>query len=312
MGTRRKERKEIIFVLILKKLIDFFLFFFFLVQNFTQYSLFCLSNISFFANFADMEMIFNPDIFYSVITAMAILAVIVFFALQRIEAAYGMTYSKKWGPSLNNRTGWVIMETPAFAAMTLIWWISPRATETIPCVMAALFLLHYFQRSFIFPLLMRGRSRMPLAIIVMGIIFNTINAYLIGGWLFFVAPDDYYSPQWLTSPRFIIGTIIFLTGMAINMHSDHVIRNLRKPGDNRHYIPRKGMYRFVTAGNYFGEFTEWVGFAILTWSLPGLVFALWTFANLAPRARSLHKRYTAEFGQEFTSLRLKYILPFIY
>ncbi len=153
---------------------------------------------------------------------------------------------------------------------------------------------------------------MPLAIIVMGIIFNTINAYLIGGWLFFVAPDDYYSPQWLTSPRFIIGTIIFLTGMAINMHSDHVIRNLRKPGDNRHYIPRKGMYRFVTAGNYFGEFTEWVGFAILTWSLPGLVFALWTFANLAPRARSLHKRYTAEFGQEFTSLRLKYILPFIY
>ena len=45
-----------------------------------------------------MEMIFNPDIFYSVITAMAILAVIVFFALQRIEAAYGMTYSKNGVP----------------------------------------------------------------------------------------------------------------------------------------------------------------------------------------------------------------------
>lgn len=42
-------------------------------------------------------------------------------------------------------------------------------------------------------------------------------------------------------------------GMGINIHSDSVIRHLRKPGDTRHYLPQKGMYRYVTSGNYFGE-----------------------------------------------------------
>lgn len=243
---------------------------------------------------------------------MAVLAVIVFFALQRVEAAYGMTYSKKWGPSVNNKAGWILMEAPAFFAMGAIWLLSARATSAAPCVMASLFMLHYFQRTFIFPLLMRGKSRMPLAITVMGMVFNTINAYMIGGWLFFVSPPDHYTPSWLTSPLFILGTVIFLSGMAINIHSDHVIRTLRKPGDTGHYIPRRGLYRYVTGANYFGEFTEWTGFAILTWSVPGAVFALWTFANLAPRAKSLYGKYASRFGSEFTSLNRRYIIPFIY
>lgn len=259
-----------------------------------------------------MEIIFKPEVFDIVTGSMAVLAVVVFIALHRVEAAYGMTYSPKWGPSVSNRTGWVVMEAPAFICMALIWLLSPRHGEIAPCVMATLFELHYFQRTFIFPFLMRGKSRMPWGIVVMGIVFNTINAYMIGGWLFFVAPPDHYPTTWLASPLFILGTVIFFSGMGINLHSDHVIRNLRKPGDNRHYIPRKGLYRFVTGANYFGEFTEWVGYAILTWSVPGAVFALWTFANLAPRARSLHGRYSREFGEEYTSLNRHYIIPFLY
>ena len=257
-------------------------------------------------------MIFEPEIYHTVIICMAVMAVIVFFALQKIEAAYGMTYSPKWGPSLNNKLGWVLMEAPAFIIMGLIWALSPRAGEVAPCIMAGLFELHYFQRSFIFPFLMRGKSRMPFAIMLMGVIFNSINAYMIGGWLFHVAPANYYTIAWLYSPQFIIGTIIFFAGMAINIHSDHVIRSLRAPGDTRHYIPKRGLYRYVAGANYFGELTEWIGFAILTWSAAGAVFALWTFANLAPRAKSLSAKYADRFGDEFTSLRLRYIIPFIY
>lgn len=257
-------------------------------------------------------MIYDSTVYNIVLGSMAILAVIVFIALQKIEAAYGMTFSTRWGPAFNNKAGWVIMEAPAFLLMAAIWISSPRSGEIAPCVMAGLFELHYFQRSFIFPLLMRGKSRMPLAIVLMGMIFNSINAYLIGGWLFYVSPVGEYTLSWLYSPLFILGCVIFFTGMAINIHSDHVIRTLRAPGDTRHYIPKKGLYRWVAGANYFGEFTEWVGFAILTWSLAGAVFALWTFANLAPRAKSLSARYTARFGEEFTSLKLRYILPFIY
>ena len=40
---------------------------------------------------------------------------------------------------------------------------------------------------------------------------------------------------------------------------------------------------------------EWTGWAIATWSLAGLVFPIWTFANLAPRAIKNHKWYKETF-----------------
>ncbi len=255
---------------------------------------------------------FSVDTYYAVVWTMVALAVIVFISLQKVTAGYGVAYTRAWGPSVPNRIGWVLMEAPVFFAMLGIWLASSRRGEPALVVMTSLFLLHYFQRSFIFPLLIRGRSRMPLSIILMGITFNLVNAYMIGGWFFHVSPPEAYPVSWLWSPCFILGTIIFFAGMAINIHSDSIIRNLRKPGDRGHYIPRGGMFRYVTSANYLGEFVEWTGFAILSWSLPGAVFAIWTFANLAPRARSLHQRYLSEFGDEYAALRRRYILPFIY
>ncbi|MCM1291276.1 MAG: 3-oxo-5-alpha-steroid 4-dehydrogenase [Prevotella sp.] len=254
----------------------------------------------------------NYTFFNSVIAAMTILAVIVFFALQRHNAPYGINYSPSWGPSIPNRPGWIIMETPAFLCLALLWVLSPRALNPAPAVMASLYLIHYFQRSFIFPLLINGKNKMPWMIILSGALFNVINAYLIGDWIFFLAPENLYQPDWLTSPLFISGTIIFLGGMYINLRSDYIIRHLRKPGDSRHYIPYGGMFRYVSCANYLGEFTEWVGFAILSWSLPGAVFALWTFANLAPRAKSVHRKYITEFGPQYSKLNRKAIIPFLY
>ena len=259
-----------------------------------------------------MESIFSPEVFNTVLGVMIALAVVVFFALHRITAGYGMMYDRKWGPALNNRVGWVVMEAPVFFAMLLLWLLSPRRSEVAPAVMTCLFLYHYFQRSFIFPMLIKGRSRMPLAIILCGIVFNLVNAYMIGGWLFYVSAPGTYPDSWLLSPCFIAGTLVFVVGNVINLHSDYIIRHLRRPGDTRHYIPRGGMFRYVTSANYFGELIEWTGYAILTWSLPAAVFVLWTFANLAPRARSLHARYESEFGDEYTALRRRYLLPFIY
>lgn len=259
-----------------------------------------------------MESVFRPTGYYIILTVMSVLAVIVFIALHRITAGYGMMRNKKWGPSVNNRLGWFIMELPAFACMAVLWALSPRGGNPALCVMGALFELHYFQRTFIFPLLIRGKGTMPWAIIIMGMVFNAINAYLLGGWLFYISPADMYPASWLLSPLFILGAIIFFIGMGINLYSDHIIRNLRAPGDNNHYIPHKGLYRYVAAANYFGETVEWIGYAILTWSVAGVVFVMWTFANLAPRARRIHKKYCDEFGKEYSSLHRRYIIPFLY
>ena len=256
--------------------------------------------------------------YYIVMGCMAVMAVIVFIALFFFKAGYGYLSSSNWGPKISNRTAWMIMEAPAFLLLlfqTIGFAVSGDDTgneKPVLYIMAGLYLLHYFQRSFIFPLMMRGKSTMPIAIMLMGLVFNTLNAYLIGGWLYAEAPAGMYGTSWLWSPQFIIGVIVFFTGMAINLHSDHVIRNLRKPGDTRHYIPRKGFYKYVTSANYFGELTEWIGYAILTWSPAGLLFAVWTFANLGPRAKSLTEKYEMEFGEEYRKLDKKHLIPFIW
>ena len=243
---------------------------------------------------------------------MSIIAVIVFIALYFVTAGYGVFYNKKWGPSIPNKIGWILMESPVFIAMILLCVFSERSTNIVCLIFLILFEIHYFQRSFIFPFLIRGKSVMPLSVILMGVVFNTLNALMQGGWIFYVAPENMYEMSWLTTPQFIIGTLIFISGMIINIHSDYIIRHLRKPGDTKHYLPKKGMFKYVTSANYFGEFVEWCGFAILTWSLAGAVFALWTFANLAPRAAKIYDNYKKEFGDELDTKKVKRILPFIY
>ena len=242
---------------------------------------------------------------------MAAVAVVVFVALQFFEAGYGYLFDRRYGPPVNNKVGWVLMESPVFVAMCILWAMSDRQWATVPLVLFSMFQLHYFQRSFIFPLLMRGKSKMPLGIVLMGMVFNTLNALMQGGWIFYLAPADYYA-DWFAKPYIYVGVLLFFAGMFINMQSDYIIRHLRKEGDTRHYIPRGGAFRYVSSANYFGELLEWTGFAIASWSWAGVVFVLWTFANLAPRSASLYKRYAKEFGEEFTSRGRKRIIPFIY
>ncbi len=243
---------------------------------------------------------------------MAAVAVVVFIALLFVDAGYGKFYNPKWGPSLDNHHGWFLMEVPVFIAMLVLWWYSDRRTDPSRLVFLLLFEIHYFHRSFIFPVQIRGRSKMPWAIVIMGAAFNTLNAFMQGGWIFWVSPRDMYGSDWLLKAPFIVGTLLFAWGMVVNISSDATIRSLRKPGDTAHYLPKGGMFRYVTSANYFGEFVEWVGFAVLTWSWAGAVFALWTFANLAPRAASIYERYKREFPDQLDTRRVKRMIPLIW
>jgi steroid 5-alpha reductase family enzyme len=174
---------------------------------------------------------------------------------------------------------------------------------------------------------------MPISIPALGIVFNVFNGYLQGGWLFRVSPP--YSASWLRDPRFLSGAALFLAGMAINWHSDSVLRNLRKSGplpdgrgsataarSNRavtvrersaateYKVPQGGLYRWVSCPNYLGEIVEWLGWAIATWSPAGAVFAFWTAANLIPRALSHHKWYRQHFPDYPKSRRP--VIPSLY
>ncbi len=94
----------------------------------------------------------------------------------------------------------MIMEAPVFIAMCWFWVMFPRKWELIPFVFFLLFQIHYLQRAFIFPWLIKGRSRMPVLIMLMGIVFN-------------LAPREMYTESWLGDPRFLAGTALFITGL---------------------------------------------------------------------------------------------------
>ena len=109
---------------------------------------------------------------------MSLIAVFVFIALYFVEAGYGYLFNPKFGFPVPNKVAWVLMECPVFIAMAILWWLSPVKFDAAPLALFIIFQMHYFQRSFIFPLLIRGNSKMPVGIMLMGMIFNTLNAVM--------------------------------------------------------------------------------------------------------------------------------------
>ena len=81
----------------------------------------------------------------------------------------------------------------------------------------------------------------------------------------------------------------------MNLHADTCLIRLRGDGTGGYKIPHGGAYRWVSCPNYLGEILEWIGFAVATWSLTGAAFAVWTIANLFPRARDHHRWYQERF-----------------
>ena len=266
-----------------------------------------------------MNTFVTPELgsFYNFLFIMALIGLVVFVTLYFVDAGYGKMRSEKWGSAINNKVGWFLMEMPVFLVVLYLWAVSPyEVTRHVPYVLFLLiFEFHYFQRSFIFPFLLKGNGKMPIVIMALSVIWNIINGYAQGWWLFHLAPKyvpDMYTEAWVHDPRFIAGVAIFILGWCINMHSDHVIRHLRKPGDTNHYLPKRGLYKYVTSANYLGEITEWLGFAVLTWSAAGFLFFWFSCCNLVPRANSIYLRYEQEFASEFDRKKLKRIIPFIY
>ena len=258
--------------------------------------------------------------FYIYLWVMIGIAVATFITLYFVEAGYGMLRTSKWGKTISNKLAWCFMEVPIFMAMIILWLTSQHRWDIVPIVFLLIFQSHYVQRALIFPFLLKGNGRMPIGIMFMGISFNILNAMMQGYWIFHVAyiqePQAQFvqaGTQWFCSWQFILGICLFVAGYFINLRSDYIIRHLRKdPNDSKHYFPKGFMFNYVTSANYFGELIEWLGFAILTWSVSGLVFFIWTFANLVPRAHAIYKRYQKEFPEEMKNRKLKRVIPFIY
>ncbi|MCO6460362.1 MAG: 3-oxo-5-alpha-steroid 4-dehydrogenase [Saprospiraceae bacterium] len=235
------------------------------------------------------------------------LAVVIFMVLLFITAPYGRHVKKSWGPLIDNRTGWIIMELFVLVALLLFVLTGKYKQTLVNWLIIGIFSLHYINRSLIFPFRLRTNGKkMPISIMFMGIFFNLINGFLIG---YYLGNCRQYPIEWFYSGSFISGTLLFILGMTINWKSDNYLINLRKPGETGYKIPSGRLFNYVSCPNLLGEIIEWGGFAILTWSIPGLAFFIWTCANLIPRAISHHRWYKSHFENYPT--KRKAILPYL-
>lgn len=232
------------------------------------------------------------------------LAVLVFIALFFIPAPYGRHAKKGWGPMIPARKAWIAMEalSPALVLAAFVW---ARHRDAPAIILMCLWVGHYLYRAFIFPFLLRpGSHPVPLSVVLMSILFNGVNAGANGIYLFFAGPA---SP--VDNPLFWGGIALFFIGFFIHVFSDRSLRHLRGSEDSGYKIPRGSLFEYVSCPNYFGEIIEWTGWAIASWNLAGLSFALWTIANLVPRAVAHHKWYGRTFS-DYPSTR-RAVLPFI-
>lgn len=151
---------------------------------------------------------------------------------------------------------------------------------------------------------------MAFAVALFAVVFNVLNTYIQARWIFTLSPDSAYAIDWIKDPRFLLGVLMFYCGYTLNRLADRELRLIRKPGEPDYAIPKKGLFRYVSCPNYFGEILQWFGWAISVWSVPGLMFGLWTVANLFPRARSHHIWYRNTFP-DYPRNR-KALIPYIY
>lgn len=233
----------------------------------------------------------SEQVFFGyLLNAWLLLAVAVFVFLFIVPAPYGRHLRRDWGPTLHAKPAWVVMEAPAVLVFGACFVFAGNAFSITLLVFMVMWQAHYIHRAFLYPLSLSPSARnMPLLIVASGLVFNLVNAYLNGRYLF--AFSDGYNSGWLADPRFATGTFLFVAGFIINRQADGILQNLRKDGGFGYQVPDGGLYRWVSCPNYLGEMLIWIGWAVATWSLPGLAFAVWTVANLAPRARAHHNWY---------------------
>jgi 3-oxo-5-alpha-steroid 4-dehydrogenase 1 len=267
---------------------------------------------------ASLVLWYTDDPVFDTVLIIALLLVpMTAVSMRFMSAPYGrFAASRRW-PSVNARVGWLLMELPATLCFWPFFLAGPRAGETVPMVLAGIWGIHYLNRGFIFPLLIRvprqGGASFGLPVLAVGIFVTGMHGYLNG--TFFSRLGAHFTPEWLGDPRFIFGVALYACGLVLNVHSDAVVRNLRTHGEvargeKVYRIPKGGGFTFVTNPHYLGELMMWTGFTLFTWSLPGVFILTLSAANLIPRAIETHRWYLERFPDYPRSRRV--LVPFLF
>ncbi len=245
----------------------------------------------------------EQNIFDLLLAAMFVASPFTLIIVLLIPAPYGRHARSGWGPSLHAKWGWLLMESAAVFSFGIVYFFGDHPFNPISLFFFFLWQLHYIDRAFIYPFRLRSNKNMPLITLLCGILFNVSNGYLNARYLSLFGPQ--YPISWISHWPFGVGITLFVLGFVINRKSDNILLNI----GSSYKIPNGFLFNYISCPNYLGEVLQWFGWAMATWSLPGLAFALFTASNLIPRAFTHHKWYKNHFT-DYPEKR-KAMVPFL-
>uniref|UniRef100_A0A4W5NQ01 3-oxo-5-alpha-steroid 4-dehydrogenase C-terminal domain-containing protein n=1 Tax=Hucho hucho TaxID=62062 RepID=A0A4W5NQ01_9TELE len=135
------------------------------------------------------------------------------FRLSKIFAseAEELYSTSRYGFPINVKFAWFVQELPAFLVpLCLMLWTSAAKTTHLSNQ-----LLLVDDLSILFC----GGKSTSFALFVLAFVFCIYNGYM----------QFRYMSNWVTSPCFITGSVLGLVGWLVNVHSGHILTNLRKP-----------------------------------------------------------------------------------
>jgi 3-oxo-5-alpha-steroid 4-dehydrogenase 1 len=236
-----------------------------------------------------------------------------------VRTPYGRFADARFGLSLDPRLGWFLMELPATVVFLATFVSGPLRGEPFALFVLAVWCVHYANRGFLMPALMRvprgQATSFSLMVVTIGWAVTSLHGYLNAAYTTRFSPATQAGWAWFADPRFLLGFALYAGGLAANLRADHVVRSLRTrdevaQGIKRYRIPRGGLFEYVTNASYLTELVAWAGFAIFTWSLAGVYILAISAANLIPRALDTHRWYRERFP-DYPAQR-KVLIPFVW
>ncbi|TNN74318.1 3-oxo-5-alpha-steroid 4-dehydrogenase 2 [Liparis tanakae] len=171
---------------------------------------------------------------------------------KKIQTSYGRHMGRSPpARTVPARLAWFLQEMPALLAPLLLTLSRHRPSTAGKNLLLWTFCMHYFQRTFVYSLLTRG-TPFPLGVMLSAGVICSLNGLLQGHYLLHCAQLD---EEWPADYRYKIG----------------------------------GLFEYVSGANYLGEIVEWFGYAVATWSLPALSFAVFSLCFIGPRAYHHHR-----------------------
>eukprot|EP00322_Chrysochromulina_rotalis_P019747 CAMPEP_0115886604 /NCGR_PEP_ID=MMETSP0287-20121206/31303_1 /TAXON_ID=412157 /ORGANISM="Chrysochromulina rotalis, Strain UIO044" /LENGTH=195 /DNA_ID=CAMNT_0003343113 /DNA_START=31 /DNA_END=618 /DNA_ORIENTATION=+ len=178
------------------------------------------------------------------------------------RAPYGrhatLPAARWYGPTLPARMAWSFQESWSVSVPLALLCCADLDCLLAPAnaVLLTMFVGHYAYRAFIYPLRMHhAAAPMPIGLCLLATAFVAFNGYVQGRALSAFAVIKVES----TAPLvyLVSGMCIWLAGLCINLHSDAVLRGLRKHGEKGYRVPMGGAFEYVSCANYLGEVVEW-------------------------------------------------------